>query len=238
MTTPYLGHTDSVVIEYDPPTIKKVIEALKKHNAVLEIETDKEGKEEIYDEAWILRASVYVFFKKGKPMKSARHGYPTSEEDFIKLIQGNLEAGEAINNVVQKWSIIKPSSSFKKNLPLGSDFLRETKIDWKWDFKREIKGYVRDMKKLEGKLLWTSSIETSPYINVKKAVDQEIKYLNKRRGTLKKRVGRPRALTQKEIKRIIKFHKQRLTTREIAQKLKTSQTTIVRTLNQNPTLLL
>lgn len=192
MTKPYLGHTDSVVIEYDPPTIKKVIKALKEYDAVLEIETDKEGREEIYDEAWILRASVYVFFKQGKPMKSARHGYPTSEEDFIALVQKNLKAGKAVENVVQKWSIIKPSSSFKKNLPLGSDFLRETNIDWKWDFKREIERYVQDCKKLDGKLLWTSSVETNAYLAVKKAVEQEVKYLNKRRGTLKKKAGRPK----------------------------------------------
>ena len=192
MTKPYLGHTDSLVIEYDPKTIVKVIDALKDYDAILEVETDKNGEKEVYDEAWILRASVYVFFKEGKPMKSARHGYPTSEEDFVKLIQGNLKAEKGVENVVTKWSIVKPSSSFKKNLPLGSDLLRETTIDWKWDFKREIENYTRNLKKLEGKLLWTSLVETRPYANVKDAVKQEIKYLNKKRGIKKRKSGRPK----------------------------------------------
>ena len=238
MTKPFLGHTDSLVIEYDPKTIVKVIEALKDYDAILEIETDKKGEKEVYDEAWILRASVYVFFKDGKPRKSARHGYPTTEEDFIKLIQENLKAKRGVENVVTKWSIVKPSSSFKKNLPLGSDLLRETNIDWKWDFKRKIKSYVRDCKKLEGALLWTSLVETEPYNNVKEAVKEEIRYLNKRRGIKKRKKGRPRALTQKEIKKILALKREGLTVREIARRLKKPKSTIQDNLSENPSLLI
>jgi len=233
-----LGHTDSVVIEYEPEKIKKVISTLKEYEAVLEIETDLEGGEEIYDEAWILRSSVYVFFKNGKPMKSARHGYPTDEEEFVSLIQKNLEAQGNVENIVRKWTIVKPSSSFKKKLPLGSDLLRETNIDWKWDFKRKIANYVRDFKKLEGPLLWTSSISTDPYNNVKQAVKEEIKYLNKRKGIRKRKRGRKRALTQKEIRKIVKLRKKGLTIREIAIELKKSKSSIQRSCPKLNTLLI
>ena len=210
------GHTDSMVMKYDETKIDRVIEAMKEYDAILEVEIDTETEERmIFDAFWIMRAAVYVFYKNGEAIKSVHHGYSCKHEEWGELITENLKVAKAVRSAVQKWGIIKPKAAFQKNLPLGADYLKETNVDWKWDFKRQIPKYLTNMKKHETSWLWTKYFETLPWKSVEDAIQKEIKRINKVRGIKKKKKGRPK-LKKKQGKIIWELYLEGKSERKIA----------------------
>ena len=197
---PLTGHTDSMFLENDPKRIAEIHQVLGNYGSRLAVE-------ETFDKIWILRSAVYVLWKDGKAIKAVRHGYPCSEKFFGELITENLEAEKVVRNKVYKMSIIKPKAGFRRNLPIGADYERETEIKWKWDYKRKLIVDKKQLDKLD-KLLWTTWIDTDPYYEVKDAWKEEMDYHKRERQRKLKKKGRkkrkksrkgPRPKVEKEV---------------------------------------
>jgi len=223
------GHTDSMVMRYDEEKIDRAIAAMKEYDAILEVEEDyKTEQRMIFDAFWILRTSNYVYFKDVEPIKAVHQGYSCRDKVYGEFIAKNVEAEETVNTVITSWGLVKPKTAFRRNLPLGSDYLRENEVNWGWNFKRKIPEYGKTMKtieKFDGEWLWTKYFESKPWTTSLEAWRAETKYIHKKRGVEKKKHGdrgKGKQTKRKKVK-IREKLKQGKTQESIAKELKCSK---------------
>lgn len=214
------GHTDSMVLEYDEEKIRRTIETMKGYESILEVEQDAETEQTmIFDAFWIGRSAYYVYFKESKAIKSVHHGYSCKDEIWGAMITKNLENQDSVEDEIHSWGIVKPKTTFDKGLPLGSDYLREGKVKWKWDFKRKLENYENSMDNIEGmdgKLLWTGWFPTEPYESADEAWEAETKYKHKKKG-IKLRGKGWRTLPSGVIEKVVSLRRKGLTYDKITE---------------------
>jgi len=151
-------------------------------------------------------------------VKSVHHGYPCSNEEWGELIEDLLRTGKYESVTVKKVSIVKPRSAIKRKLPVGADFIRETTVNWKWDYKRNL--LDPDIWRKDESVTYPTHCWTKPWEYPDEAWEAETLYLhNKRKITIrsykrggKKRksrgtLGRPKIIDRSKMSRRTKYRR-------------------------------
>lgn len=204
------GHTDSIVCPtLTPEQRDQLVVTMEKEGAPIKYEGT-------FDYMWILRAACYVYFKEGRPVKLAHHGYSTSfRQCFGCIVQANLQAGRPITNHTFKDTMVKPYSSPKRNLPLGASYTKKTEIQWLYDSKRRLVNPNINP--------FTEYSETRPWKESEQGFQTEIKLKEPPRKERK-------PLTEEQIQQIYELRNQGLSIRQISKHLKLSKSRIGRIL--------
>lgn len=202
------GHTDSIVC----PTLTP--EEREQLNMVMEKQGTPIKYEGTFDDMWILRAACYVYFKHGRPVKLAHHGYSTSfRQCFGCIVQVNLQAAKPIANHTFKDTLVKPFSSLKRNLPLGASYIKRTEIQWLYDSKRQLVNPNINP--------FTEYSETRPWKESEQGFQEEVKLKEP-----PKKERKP--LTEEQIQQIYELRNQGLSIRKISRQLNSSKSRIGR----------
>jgi hypothetical protein len=144
--------TDSCVLPSNAILPVEALAELKSAGSDFEKKTDYDG-----DEFWSGRTRLFSVLKNGEPFEPRRGGI--ASDDFSNaVLKPNLAAGKPVVSKASKTHVVTLKEALVDSCrKLGSDYVRGTEIDWKWDMKRKLVDWKVN--------LWTNFSETRPWKN-------------------------------------------------------------------------
>lgn len=217
------GHTDSLVFLKNEALKRKLKEETKDYG-ILGDKWDADG-------FWILRSAFYVALQKKEdgtwavklteaekpedrqPITAHHAVAKRCRSEFLKKVL------EAINTKGQSWvkptilkssSLAKPAMERLYGIPVGSDYIRESEVKLKWDFKRVLTSGFNVEKDCFSK--WSDYCH--PYTRAKDSFDEEKEVVHRERKIiprrkLKKKRGRPKKWRDEKERKRVWWHTRR-----------------------------
>jgi len=175
-------------------------------------------KEYECDSIFLARSRLYALFKDGKMIKCGRHGTIATPQDFELIVKENLRVGRDLERPAKRTHLVRLKESLNKGEPLGKQVLQKRPIGWKWDGKREL-----DKPNIN---IWKGFSYTSPLNEVPQPETVRPSRKHKPGGQYK--IGRPKALTQKQIEELKKLRKAGWSIRRLAKHYEVGVATVQR----------
>lgn len=223
---PVYGHTDSVFSRSRIPEDAPIIQDVRKHGSEgLKLEC-------VFTRFWTPRSACYFgHTEDGKTKKTARHSITVSSDDFVRVIEPKLDNSNAPNETVflgLKMATFK-DKYLSKGL-LGHEIVRKTETPFEYDHKRRLLNPTAN--------LWSESTKTTPWKSIEELLESVTIKKDRAHRKLKEgfkqagRVGRPKAVSDKDRAEMMVLLKQGYSRHRIAERFKDeySQRTVYRSL--------
>jgi len=155
-----LAITDSAFIPAGVDVEKAVPDILAKVRSVgseLELKTTA-------PKLWVHRTRTYALLNEQNQIVTAKQG-GVPADNFEGIVATNLKAGSPVILDAEKKSLVKPKAMLQTGRRLGSQYIRKTRINWGFDFKRELN--KPDVNP------WIDYSETRPWNTVEDAIAAE-----------------------------------------------------------------